>query len=343
MTVTFRPGVKPNDPAKPRLSLVLDTTTESAAPPASIDWLAPVLSWPMFRNDELGDCVEAGKGHFVELVSASASTEANITDADITTAYERNGGYIPGDPATDGGEVIQDSLNDMTKNGLAGHKILAFAQIKHSDPAQVKAAIAAFGGLVLGVNLPQSAEDQFNAGQPWTVVPGSPNLGGHCIITGKYDTSFYSAVTWAAVVQIEQPWWAAYVVEAWIIITQDWIEKNGQTPAGQALADLGAEYTRLTGKPSPFPAPVPVPPVVVPPVVVPPPVPAPPVVPPTPVPPVVVPPVPDPPTPAPSPADLLATFLAAIPGGWENHRHVGENEQVADAVQALREALGLQP
>jgi hypothetical protein len=49
------------------------------------------------------------------------------------------------------------------------------------------------------------------------------------------------------------------------------------------------------------------------------------------------------PIPTPVPSDPTAAFLAAVPAGWENKRHIGDNKKVAEAVQALRQALGLQP
>jgi hypothetical protein len=55
-------------------------------------------------------------------------------------------------------------------------------------------------------------------------------------------------------------------------------------------------------------------------------------------------PVPTPPTPTPVPVpvptDPAQAFLAAVPNGWDTRHHVGDNEKVAKAVQALRKALG---
>jgi hypothetical protein len=56
-----------------------------------------------------------------------------------------------------------------------------------------------------------------------------------------------------------------------------------------------------------------------------------------------VPPSPIPTPTPPAPGDPTAAFLAAVPPGWEDKHHVGDNEKVAKAVQALRVALGLQP
>ncbi len=51
-------------------------------------------------------------------------------------------------------------------------------------------------------------------------------------------------------------------------------------------------------------------------------------------------PVPVPPSPTPTPGDPVHVFLAAVPAGWDTARHIGANEVVAKAVQALRKAVG---
>lgn len=51
-------------------------------------------------------------------------------------------------------------------------------------------------------------------------------------------------------------------------------------------------------------------------------------------------PVPTPPSPTPTPSDPVHVFLAAVPAGWDTARHIGANETVAKAVQALRKAVG---
>jgi hypothetical protein len=303
--VEFKGGRLPNDPSKPRLTLDL-----SSAPPApaSVDWLHQVDSFPMYGNDSIGDCTVAAAGHMVQAWTAAASTEVTVPEAAVLAMYEAVSGYDPATGANDNGAVMQDVLNLWRKEGLGGHKILGFAQVKHADAGQVMAAIAAFGGIYIGVNFPGSAMDQFNAGEPWTVVAGAAIEGGHAVNAGAYDPKTYKCVTWAQVQVMDDAWWAAYVEEAWVIITADWITVNGSTPAGLAVAALGTEFTALTGQPSPFvPSPTPAPPV----------------------------------TPPPVPPTLpVAVFLAAVPAGWENEHHIGNNEKVAHAVQALRKAIG---
>ena len=212
----------------------------------------------MYLNDQIGDCTCAAAGHMEQAWTSAASTLVTVPDSAVLSLYEQVSGYDPRTGANDDGAVMQDVLNQWRKVGLGGHTILGFAQIDHTDITQVKAAISSFGGVYVGVNFPASAMNQFNYGQPWTVVSGSQIKGGHAINVGAYDsTNTTTCVTWGAEQKIAYAWWQKYVEEAWVVVTQEWINANGTTPAGEAVADLGAQFTQLTGEPSPFPVPAP--------------------------------------------------------------------------------------
>jgi hypothetical protein len=53
-------------------------------------------------------------------------------------------------------------------------------------------------------------------------------------------------VTWGALQQLSWAWFAAYCDEAYAIITQDWLEANGQAPSGFDTAQLQADLAQLT-------------------------------------------------------------------------------------------------
>jgi hypothetical protein len=114
-----------------------------------------------------------------------------------------------------------------------------------SSVLAVHRAIAFYGAAFIGVQLPQSAMDQFNAGQPWTVEPGSPILGGHCILPVGYDASGIQCVTWGSIVTVTWPWWESYVDEVWCVISQEVIEAKQGTGPKLDLATLTADLDRL--------------------------------------------------------------------------------------------------
>lgn len=255
MTIRFRGGKPPAQPARPQLRLEDYVTADLPEPPESVDWQAPVdaTGWPMYLNDQIGDCTFAEIGHHIQLVTKAATgTAVQVSDTAVLTGYEAVSGYRPGDPSTDVGCRIADVMDYWLKTGVGGHKILAHASIHPSNTKLVRQAIALFGGVSIGMNVPQSAEDQFNNGEPWTYVRGSRSLGGHCVLLGAYGPKKWKVITWAAEQEMDDVFYQHEVDEIRLPVTTEWF-KDGKSPTGIDIQALGADYAALTGRPNPFP------------------------------------------------------------------------------------------
>ncbi len=266
MPITFRPGRRPPDWTRDRLILGphLDIEAILNAPPAA-NWDTRAGTFGMLLNDQLGDCGEAAALHAAQAITSAAGSPVVPSDNDALLAYEKVAGYVPGNPNTDQGTVLQDLFDYWRKTGLSiggkVHQIYAFASVDITSPLEMQAAVALFGSVIFGVNLPQSAEDAFNRNQVWDYVPGSPILGGHAIDVQRYDQSLWYPVTWGAEWEATPAFVGAYLEEAWVPILPEWVEANGSTPSGLNLTSLGADFTALTGQPAPWAVgPTPVPP-----------------------------------------------------------------------------------
>jgi hypothetical protein len=287
---TFIPGKLPAQPARPHLkfSAVLAEAREAApaAPPASCLYADPAITWDMLGNATVGDCTCAEAGHQVnQLTWYGSGTEVKPTTAQVLAFYSAITGYNPKDPSTDTGAYVQDVLAYWRKNGLIGHKIVAYAAVDVANVTEVKQAIALFGSLNVGLNFPSSAMDQFNAGQDWDVVKGATIEGGHCVMVLGYDAAGLDLITWGKRIRMTWAFWKKYVDEAWIVLDQDGVKKAGAYFTGlPSFYALGQAFTALTGDPNPVPQPVDPQPV----------------------------PVPPAPTPTPAPADADKVFAAAI-------------------------------
>ena len=260
----FHPGLQPNDPRKARLYFQMFMKPGVTAP-ASVDYSHfPVVG--MLGNDRYGDCVEAGNGHIVEQQTfIGQGTEFQVSTADVLNSYARITGFNPNDPNTDQGTILQDGLNDLRKVGFGGHTIAAFAQLNPSDMNSVKLAVSEFGAVSIGFAFPASAMDQFNSGQPWDYVAGSPIEGGHCVIVMGYDASYLYVITWGKIQRMTYAFWNHFVAsqggEAWVIISRDWVNNaTGVDVEGVDLHAFGAQFAALTGLPNPFPGDSPPPP-----------------------------------------------------------------------------------
>lgn len=257
LRVVGRYGRLPNDPAAPRVRLDdVPMLGVPAPPPPSADWFSRIPSWPMYLNDQLGDCTCAEVGHQIESASFYAGSEILVTDQNVLSFYELFG-YIPGQPSTDQGAVIQNVLDTWRKTGIAGHKCLAFAEVNVTNTYQVRQAIADFGSVDIGCSIYAGDENAFSAGQPWATTYNRGQLmGGHSVEVVGYDAAGGWLITWGAVQRFTWAWWKARVDEAWLVILPEWLEAtSSDSPSGFDLHQLGNIMHALTGDPNPFPAP----------------------------------------------------------------------------------------
>jgi hypothetical protein len=214
-------------------------------PPPAFDWTKGITAWGMMLNDTLGDCTIAGAAHAVQVWSANTGGEVTVPDPTILSYYEQWDGYVQGQPNTDSGGVELDVLNNWQKNDFADRKLLAFADPKPSNLVEIRQSIHMFGGVYIGLALPNTAQKQ----DVWDVVktggadakPGS--WGGHCVFVPKYDEKGFTCITWGALKTMTLAFWEKYCDEAHTLLSEVWITAKG-SPAGfdqtQLLADLKA-------------------------------------------------------------------------------------------------------
>jgi hypothetical protein len=333
--IQFKHGRNPFDNSRPRLELVPYVALSFGADlPVAADYASKVPEWPMYGNDRYGDCVWASIGHSIQTLTEYGNQQYTApAEAALLKGYTDVTGFNPNDPSTDNGTVIADALSYWQKTGVGADKILAYAFVSKS-PTNYYDAIDLFGFIHVGINFPRYAMDRFNQGRDWTPAgPGEDAAieGGHAIHIAGYDSNSntFLVVTWGRLIHATWDFLSAYADEAWVVITQDWISKNGTTPTGLDLHGLGDAYASLTGKPNPFPAPAPTPT----------PVPVPPSPAPTPTP------VPVPPSPTPVPpepvADRADIVLWKLTRYWANSRHVGSNRLAAADLRTWAASKGL--
>jgi hypothetical protein len=218
-------------------------TSPLPAPAYPVDVTAGIADWDMLGNGPdptctthpkgVGDCTFAGRQHN-RMAKAAAAHETETWETSNALVAE----YLHYDHGKDQGANIADLLLYWYKAG----KILAFAPLDHTNPAEVDAAVAAFHGAYVGVNLTADADQLFNQQQPWTIANGeqADPSDGHCIVKVKADGSKLDGwVTWGAVQESTLLWTAACLDEAWVIITQD-DAASGNVDLAALRADIDA-------------------------------------------------------------------------------------------------------
>lgn len=248
-------GKKPPKYNCKTLKLPKYVSPELPSPPEKVyrEYRIPDDAWKMFSNDICSDCTMAAIAHLIMLFTSHTGKLVVPDEADIIKAYSAVSGYDPnqtdadGNNLTDNGAAITDTLNYWQTVGVAGHKILGWAQIDYRQPVKRAQAVWLFGALDVGVQLPVNAQDQFDAKESFEVVKDDGGIdGGHCIINTGYGSEGENYVTWGRGYQkASRAWTNHYVDEAYVIFTNDWIEQvSGLSPSGfnvdQLRADLKA-------------------------------------------------------------------------------------------------------
>lgn len=231
-----------------KLAHYVDLETLPPAP-AYVHQLAHVKAWPMYLNDQLGDCTCAEVGHAEQLFSAIDGREIDVHDQDVLALYERVSGYDPTSGANDNGAVILDVMNAWRKVGCAGHKIGAFAEVDINNDQLLRSAISLFGGVSVGLALPKELEAKVQSGSKTTWArpryltgdnaPGS--WGGHCTLVADYDAHGLTMITWGYAQKMSWAFWHAYGDEAWAALSSEWLDDGANAPNGFAVAALQAD------------------------------------------------------------------------------------------------------
>lgn len=201
-------------------------------------------------NDEVGDCVQAGTGHIVMDWFASRNQAVGFSMDNVIRDYSDSTGYVPGDANTDQGTDMSQYADYWHKTGVldaAGNRHLlgAYLRLNTGSLDQVNASTYFFGNTGLGVQLPETAMSQFDAGQPWDVAPrGTQNLGGHFVPLVGFDGSMYYVVTWGSLQAVTPAFLGSYMDEALAYLSDD-ILKGGLSIDGFNMDQLRSDLSLL--------------------------------------------------------------------------------------------------
>jgi hypothetical protein len=229
--------------------------------PSFVDYLKALLNWLMLGNDDFGNCVAVTAANLVRVITHYLGVEYYPTQAEVYALYKtQNKNFVPNpdNPVQDNGMDIQTCLEYWNKNEWAGRKLIAFAKVDYANLEEVKAALAIFGCLWLGINVESINREEFDNGKAWDYSPDSEIEGGHSVVSGGYlgqssgDVTF---ITWAQETKFTDKFWSHSVEEAWVVILPEHLGTQ-QFQQGIDLNTLAADYKTLTGRVLPLPTPV---------------------------------------------------------------------------------------
>lgn len=253
----YRLGLKPVV-AQPRVQLCSYYTSDLP----SVDSLtfpfgySDLIQPHMFCNDQLGDCAIAGSIEEIRLANALRGATVNFTDETAVENYSAITGYVPGDPATDQGTDVHELYDYRQNTGLVDadgqrHKIVAYAGLTPGDFDELLIALSLFpSGVGIGIQVPDYCDAQFDAGQPWHLIPGRHRIeGGHYIpVVDAASRTEAGLFTWGGHGGITASFYATYNTVAAVALTEEMFT-SGVSPTGVDFDRLAADLNLLNTGP----------------------------------------------------------------------------------------------
>jgi hypothetical protein len=249
----YKLGLRPVR-TQPRLKLV-DYLVPSDLP--TIDSLkfplghADVIQPHMFMNDQLGDCAIAGSIEEVRLANALRGVTVPFSDHAAAVNYSAITGYNPDDPSTDQGADVHDLYEFRKQYGIIDddgtrHKIVAYAGLTPGDFDELLVALSLFDMVGIGIQVPDYCDTQFEAGQPWHLIPGRHQIeGGHYIsVCGATDKDTAQLYTWGGLGGITRNFYIAYNTVAVVALTEE-VFTADKSPEGINREKLAADLPEL--------------------------------------------------------------------------------------------------
>jgi len=215
------------------------------APPAAYNVLAmvydklhisnPATLFPMDGNDTLGDCTIAALAHSDTVFHGLVGKKKIISQQDCVKLYMTMTGGV------DSGLNELDVLNHWQSQPVDGDKILAFIGIGVKDHVHIQQAIRLFGGVYLGFQVQENAQQEFEARKPW--VPAPLTNDGHAVFAVSYDAKGVTVLTWGNTQQGTWAWWDECVDEAYAILPAQ--AKASNFDPGFDFAQLQADLAQV--------------------------------------------------------------------------------------------------
>lgn len=221
--------------------------------------------WGMFGNGPdnsvfpgfggCGDCAWAGPGHeHMEFAKNTGAPVPEFTGKVIVEQYSEYCGYNPQTGEKDEGSDLHAVAQWRATKGIRDahggvHKIGPYVFGEPKNITELLEMAYLFNCAGIGIEFPESADDQFSEDKPWTVVSGAQIVGGHYIpVMGSPQTGEVAFITWAKRTLMNYAFYVKYNDEVYAYVTPEQFKaKTGKTYEGFSDEQL-EEYLHTVAK-----------------------------------------------------------------------------------------------
>lgn len=167
--------------------------------------------WGVLGNANYGCCFWSGSAHEHMVWNAAGHKKIAFDTKAVLSDYSAATGFQTSDPNSDQGTDMQQGASYRRKVGIADasgvrHKVAAYAAIAPRDLDLLNVAAYCFEAVGYGCMFPSSAMKQFDAGQPFSLVPNARIEGGHYMpIVGRRAGMFIFS-TWGSLNPGDDAW-----------------------------------------------------------------------------------------------------------------------------------------
>lgn len=191
--------------------------------------------WGMLANDKLGCCFFSGAAHEVMLTSAMGGRPIGMNDHCVVADYESVTGYRPYLPHSDEGTDPEAGFSYRRKTGTldaAGkrHRLDAYCELSTGNIDYLTKASYLVGPVGIGLQLPTSAEEEFEDMVPWTDVSRPAGDGHYVPVVGRNSRGEFLIVTWGRIHAMSAAFYRKYNSISIVGLSREQLNDKGLSP-----------------------------------------------------------------------------------------------------------------
>lgn len=202
---------------------------------------------PGKAKDGAGDCTCAGTCNETRISAHDGGgTQPAFTGLEAINLYSAITGYDPATGANDNGAEVREVMAYRKAHGVKDasgtvHRIEGYLSVEPGDHAALLTGAWLFEAAGIGIEFPDSAMDQFDAGKPWSVVSNQQPTEGHYVPLVGHWGGYFRVVTWGRIQAVTAGFLNRYNDESWIpLMPEQFAKASGKNVEGYNDAALKA-------------------------------------------------------------------------------------------------------